>query len=767
MSNGAARYSTNPRAIRLLEEFQLVEELQSAQSLDDSLGKAVSRAKSTLPADDARVFLLDGENALAKRGSESVSLPLSGSSIQKILEAKSFFLDNSIGKLAGFYDVRELYSEGFRSVLSLPLVSSDKVFGVLTLLGKDEKFFDDSKVARAQSLSTLMSLAVANVIMRGWLKEKERLNQLFFEDPSSAILLVNEYGKVVDANANAKKLFGAIVGRSADDYFQASDFVSRVLSKKLSSIEVPSSSGPKLFELCASVSPDRKSVVMRFIEAGDKEKNNVAYEQVSEKSPDVVILLSADGKILFANDSAVELLDYSKKEFANMTFSELVFQPDLNLVNELMSELSSGAVISKAAVLRFSSKKGVQEKFDVAMRGVKDEVGRLSRIVLVARAVGGRSSMQKQFLDSVVNYASDAVYSFDTRGVVHSWSSSAEKIFGYPRDTIIGASVRLVFPQEREGELDEMLRVLNGKKKLASFETIRKRKNGELFNAYVSIAAITDESGKIVDYVEVVKDVTAERKMEEVNRIRRKLEERNRQLMELNEMKSVFISNVSHELRTPLTNIHGYSSLLLEGETGPLNEQQNEFMHVVVNETNRLTKLINDVLDLSKMDSGRFKLVLKEFDLRDLVEKCSCKSLAEKKGLAVTWDISPDIPVIMGDQNRIAQVLINLISNGIKFTETGGVTINVSRKSRNFVQVDVADTGMGIPLADQKSLFKRFYQVMRKDGQKQEGTGLGLAITKEIIKMHGGKIWVESTPGSGSKFSFILRTTLKKQRMRK
>lgn len=744
-----------------------MEELQSAQTLDDSLGKASSRAKTAVAADDAVVFLINGDNAIAQRVGKSVSFPLTGSSIQKVLEAKNLFLDNSIGKLAGFYDVRELYTEGFRSVLSLPLVSSEKIFGVLTLLGREEKFFDDSKISRAKSFSLLVSLAVANVILRGWLKEKERLNQLFFEDGSSAILLIDEAGKIADANANAKKLFGAIAGRSADDYFQSNSFTQRVLEKKLNSIEVQSSNGPKLFELRASISQDKKSAILRFIEAGDVEKNKVVYEQVSEKSPDVVLQLSADGRILFANDSAAELLDYTKKEFANMTFSELVFQPDLNIVNDMLSELSGGATVSKSAVLRFSSKKGVQEKFDVAMRGVKDEVGRLSRIVLVAREVGARSNMQKQFLDSVINYSSDAVYSFDTRGVVHSWSQSAEKIFGYPRDTIVGGSVRTLFPQEREGELDEMLRVLNGKKKLASIETVRKRKNGELFNALVSIAAITDESGRIVDYVEVVKDVTAEKKMEEVNRIRRKLEERNRQLMELNEMKSVFISNVSHELRTPLTNIHGYSSLLLEGEPGPLNEQQNEFLHVVVNETNRLTKLINDVLDLSKMDSGRFKLVLKEFDLRDLVEKCSCKSLAEKKGVYVNWNISPDIPVIMGDPNRIAQVLINLISNGIKFTETGGVTLTATRKTRNFIQIDVADTGVGIQFADQKSLFRRFYQVARKDGQKQEGTGLGLAITKEIIRMHGGKIWVESTPGSGSTFSFLLRTTQRKQRIKK
>ncbi len=750
----------------MFEEASLVEELQSALTLEDSLYKTRSALCSLLGIGDARIALLNGEKAVLK-GSEESTIPLSGSFVQKVVDSKEYLLDNSLGKLAEFYELRDFYSEGFKSLLAIPLASNEKVFGVLILLGKTENSFDASLLKKARSAASIVSLFMANAVLHDWLRKKERLAQLVFEESESAVLIFDENGFVTEANSNARRLFGSIVGKNVKNFFQANDFVARVLKKELISTQLPSNGGFKTFQLDASSSSDRKTVAIRFFEPTEKDLKASVYEQVSEKSPDVVFQLSGDGKIIFANDSAVELLGFGKKELETAHISKIVFPTDLNLLNERLFDLNGGTTASHSTDLRLFSKDGKAKLFEVAMRGIINDAGRLSKIIFVARDAGLRSSVQKQVLDSVVAYASDAVYSFDTRGVIHSWSSGAEKIFGHSKDGVVGSSVRLLFPQEKEGELDDIIHELNGKRKVTSLETVRKRKNGELFNALVSIAAVTDEKGNIVDYVEVVKDITAEKKMEEVNRIQRKLEERNRQLMELNEMKSVFISNVSHELRTPLTNIHGYSSLLLEGEVGTLNAQQSEFLQVVVNETNRLTKLINDVLDLSKIDSGRLKLSLKDFDLRDLVEKCSCKSLAEKKGLYVNWNIAPEVPSIIGDPNRIAQVLINLVSNGIKFTESGGVAVNISMKSTKFVRIEVADTGIGIPPADQKNLFKRFYQVMRKDGQKQEGTGLGLAITREIIKLHGGKIGVESNPGAGSKFTFIIRVMPKKPRNRK
>ncbi|MFH1470272.1 MAG: HAMP domain-containing sensor histidine kinase, partial [Candidatus Micrarchaeota archaeon] len=245
---------------------------------------------------------------------------------------------------------------------------------------------------------------------------------------------------------------------------------------------------------------------------------------------------------------------------------------------------------------------------------------------------------------------------------------------------------------------------------------------------------------------------------------RRKLEQQNKELREKNDIEAAFVSNVSHEIRTPLTNIHGYS-LLMQEDSGKMDSDHKKYIDIITSETDRLRKLINNVLDISRLDSMRFKLDQRETDLASLREKCSCTYLAENKGLYVNWEFEEDLPNIYADPIRLSQVLINLISNSIKFTEAGGVTVRAFRKGRNHVQVDVKDTGEGIPESEVSSLFKRFYQT--SGGKKRGGTGLGLAITRQIVELHGGKIWVSSKVGEGSTFSFTIPTKKKQPRLRK
>jgi len=296
------------------------------------------------------------------------------------------------------------------------------------------------------------------------------------------------------------------------------------------------------------------------------------------------------------------------------------------------------------------------------------------------------------------------------------------------------------------------------------------RKDGEKIEVVANCSSIRDDDGRIIGFLEIIRDLSVQKKYEEAESRRLALEEKKRMLEQQKEAQSVFISNVSHELRTPLTSIHGYSSLLKEGEAGRLTEQQREFIEIINSETNRLTRLINDILDFSKMQSKRFKINPQLFDLRAITERSSCKSLAERKGLYVKWEIAPETPQVYGDPSRVSQILINLISNAIKFTQAGGITIRVAPKGRSFVQIDVIDTGIGISEEDQKTLFRRFSQVQPtagSDAAKPEGTGLGLAITKELVRLHGGKIWVKSEPGKGSVFSFTLRTSAPKTRAAK
>ena len=235
--------------------------------------------------------------------------------------------------------------------------------------------------------------------------------------------------------------------------------------------------------------------------------------------------------------------------------------------------------------------------------------------------------------------------------------------------------------------------------------------------------------------------------------------------------KSSFLSTVSHELRTPLTSVLGFAKIIrrrLEERLFPLipdddrkvvqtKQQVLDNLGVVVSEGERLTKLIDDVLDLAKIEAGKFTWNMASVSMADVIERATAAtaSLFDAKKLTLVREFEPDLPTITGDQDRLIQVVINLISNAVKFTDAGSITCAASPRGRDLV-ISVTDSGIGIAPADQPKVFEKFKQVGDTLTDKPKGTGLGLPICKEIVEYHGGRIWVESEPGKGSTFSFTL-----------
>lgn len=225
---------------------------------------------------------------------------------------------------------------------------------------------------------------------------------------------------------------------------------------------------------------------------------------------------------------------------------------------------------------------------------------------------------------------------------------------------------------------------------------------------------------------------------------------------ELDRMKTEFVSQVSHELRTPLTAIKGFTDLMLDGDAGEVNEEQEEYLQIVKQNVDRLVSLINDLLDVARIESGRIKLKIEAIDLRAIVDLvvATMHPLIDAKDQSLTVEIAPDLPPARGDHDRILQVVTNLVSNAYKYTPAGGaLRVEVSR-SDDWLQVAVQDTGIGIPPEDIPKLFTRFFRVDTSLTREIGGTGLGLSIVKSIVELHGGTVSVQSTPGSGSTFSF-------------
>jgi signal transduction histidine kinase/DNA-binding response OmpR family regulator len=229
--------------------------------------------------------------------------------------------------------------------------------------------------------------------------------------------------------------------------------------------------------------------------------------------------------------------------------------------------------------------------------------------------------------------------------------------------------------------------------------------------------------------------------------------------VEVDRAKTDFVSTVSHELRTPMTSIKGYADLMLLGAAGAMNDDQRRFLGIIKANADRLSVLVNDLLDISRIEGGRVELDIKPLRLESLVDQVanSLRGKIEEKGLSLSLAIEPDLPLVLGDRDRVIQILTNLVSNAYQYTKPGGsITVTVRRTS-SMVQTDVTDTGIGIAPEDQAKVFERFFRSDDPDVQEFSGTGLGLAIVKTLVEMLHGKIWLESQVGRGTTFSVMLQ----------
>jgi len=223
--------------------------------------------------------------------------------------------------------------------------------------------------------------------------------------------------------------------------------------------------------------------------------------------------------------------------------------------------------------------------------------------------------------------------------------------------------------------------------------------------------------------------------------------------------KSQFVANMSHELRTPLAAILGYAELMQEGFYEPQGPKSLDALTRIRTNGKHLLGLINTVLDIAKIESGQFTLNMAEYAIDSVVEtvRSATESLAENKKLALKTDVAASLPIGLGDEQRLTQVLLNLVGNAIKFTDRGEVRVTARTVNGHFA-VSVMDTGPGIPEAEQMRIFEQFHQVDSSLTKAKGGTGLGLAIAKQIVEMHGGRIWVDSTVGKGSTFQMEIPT---------
>jgi signal transduction histidine kinase len=271
---------------------------------------------------------------------------------------------------------------------------------------------------------------------------------------------------------------------------------------------------------------------------------------------------------------------------------------------------------------------------------------------------------------------------------------------------------------------------------------------------------------KPIDFLDFETTIAKTIRHVEVLREARRRQAENQQLESASQNKSRFLANMSHELRTPLNAVLGYTELILDEVYGKTPAKMREVLERIQRNGKHLLGLINDVLDLSKIEAGQLTLSLADYSMQEVIASATSavESLAKEKCIALNVELAPDLPPAHGDERKLTQVLLNLVGNAIKFTDRGEVAIKAAAANGS-ITVSVRDSGAGISEADQAKIFEEFQQAESSITREKGGTGLGLTISKRIVELHGGRIWVESSPGEGSTFSFTLPVRVEQQKV--
>jgi protein-histidine pros-kinase len=357
-------------------------------------------------------------------------------------------------------------------------------------------------------------------------------------------------------------------------------------------------------------------------------------------------------------------------------------------------------------------------------------------------------------IESLQEYA---IFLLDANGRVATWNAGAERIKGYRAEEIVGKHFSCFYLDEDQA-LGRPAKALNDAlvHGQSQDEGWRVGKDGRRFWARVTTSRVLDHDGRLLGFSKVTRDRTERRKMELA------LHEKNIELQKTVEARGLFLANMSHELRTPLNGIIGFAEFLADEKPGPVSPKQKEYLEDILHSGRHLLHVINDVLDLAKVEAGKMELSSEAFSIAKAIDDvyAALELTAQKKLLQIRIQLDPDFDQVTLDRNRFKQVLYNLFSNAVKFTDEGGsVEVVTDKIDKNHFRLVVADTGIGIKPEDLKRLFKEFEQI--NPGQRQgQGTGLGLALTRRIVELQSGTIDVESEFGRGTKFTIVLPMVL-------
>jgi len=513
----------------------------------------------------------------------------------------------------------------------------------------------------------------------------------------------------------------------------------------------------KAHNLCDN--PSVRGIVVNFHDITERKKAEEALREGEEKwtsltrnTNDIIMIVDKQGVLQYINKT---LPPYTPEETIGKMVYEYVPKDQHDILSNSLTkvfktgeqgtyEVSSN--IPKIGTIWFSTKV-VPIKRD----------GAITDVILISTDITESKKAEENLRESEEKYrgliqnSKDSIVVIDLKGNVKFANETTEKLTGYSISEGVGMNVKKITPFRYWPKSYEAIQKVKKGEAIPYFESVIKRKDRKLIQVETGGQPILKD-GKIVGVQIITRDITERKNTEE------KIRRQNIQLKKLDHIKTDFLNTTSHELRTPLAAIKGYIQMLLKQILGEINEEQKKALEVILRNTNRLDRLIQDILDISRLESNTMKFILENIDVEKMLKEVveTMQISADLKRIKIDINIQKGISDLMVDQERIKQVLMNLVDNAIKFSPVNSI-INVSAKmNRNHILFEIQDYGKGIPKNKQKKIFEKFYQVDSGEDRKFGGTGLGLTISQKIVNAHGGKIWVDSTLGKGSTFKFSL-----------